>query len=207
MRWLTPSKASSLKIAVTWNKRLAREEAERLAREEADRKAQEEAEREAQRKALEERVRKALEAERQAKAEADRRAKEKAEQLADAENISPIPPPVPIEVTLRLAKGRTLIDEIVSRGVTRDAAHALVASIEPVFPTQQFREGAEFETHPLSAVLWHPGAAGAYHPLSAAGLPWPLCDLPGAAHLQAEANREHPRRSRWRRPLHPSDRR
>jgi murein DD-endopeptidase MepM/ murein hydrolase activator NlpD len=66
----------------------------------------------------------------------------------NAENITTIsktPPPEPVDETIRLAKGRTLIDEIVSRGVTRDAAQALVASIEPVFPTQQFKEGAEFE--------------------------------------------------------------
>jgi murein DD-endopeptidase MepM/ murein hydrolase activator NlpD len=66
----------------------------------------------------------------------------------NAENITTIsktPPPEPVDETIRLAKGRTLVDEIVSRGVTRDAAQALVASIEPVFPTKQFKEGAEFE--------------------------------------------------------------
>ncbi|WP_119392911.1 M23 family metallopeptidase [Taklimakanibacter lacteus] len=66
----------------------------------------------------------------------------------NAENITTIsktPPPEPVDETIRLAKGRTLIDEIVSRGVAREAAQALVASIEPVFPTKQFKEGAEFE--------------------------------------------------------------
>src|SRR5262245_6786451 len=66
----------------------------------------------------------------------------------NAENITTIsktPPPEPVDETIRLATGRTLVDEIVSRGVARDAAQALVASIEPIFPTQQFKEGMEFE--------------------------------------------------------------
>jgi murein DD-endopeptidase MepM/ murein hydrolase activator NlpD len=66
----------------------------------------------------------------------------------NAENITTIsktPPPEPVDETIRLAKGRTLVDEIVSRGVAREAAQALVASLEPVFPTRQFKEGAEFE--------------------------------------------------------------
>jgi murein DD-endopeptidase MepM/ murein hydrolase activator NlpD len=66
----------------------------------------------------------------------------------NAENITTItktPPPEPVDETIRLAKGRTLVDEIVSRGVAREAAQALVSSIDPVFPTRQFKEGAEFE--------------------------------------------------------------
>jgi murein DD-endopeptidase MepM/ murein hydrolase activator NlpD len=66
----------------------------------------------------------------------------------NAENITTIsktPPPEPVDETIRLVKGRTLVDEIVSRGVGRDAAQALVAAIEPIFPTQQFKEGTEFE--------------------------------------------------------------
>jgi murein DD-endopeptidase MepM/ murein hydrolase activator NlpD len=66
----------------------------------------------------------------------------------NAENITTIsktPPPEPVDETIRLAKGRTLVDEIVSRGVAREAAQALVASIEPIFPTRQFKEGSEFE--------------------------------------------------------------
>lgn len=66
----------------------------------------------------------------------------------NAENITTIsktPPPEPVDETIRLAAGSTLVDEIVSRGVTREAAQALVASIEPVFPTKQFKDGAEFE--------------------------------------------------------------
>lgn len=65
-----------------------------------------------------------------------------------AENITTIsktPPPEPVDETIRLAAGRTLVDEIVSRGVAREAAQALVASIEPVFPIKQFQEGTEFE--------------------------------------------------------------
>ncbi|QIG47101.1 M23 family metallopeptidase [Nordella sp. HKS 07] len=66
----------------------------------------------------------------------------------NAENITTIsktPPPEPVDETIRLAAGSTLVDEIVSRGVTREAAQALVASIEPVFPTKQFKDGTEFE--------------------------------------------------------------
>lgn len=66
----------------------------------------------------------------------------------NAENITTIsktPPPEPTDETITLAAGSTLIDEIVSRGVTREAAQALVASIEPVFPTKQFKDGTEFE--------------------------------------------------------------
>ena len=66
----------------------------------------------------------------------------------NAENITTIsktPPPEPVDETIRLAEGSTLIDEIVNRGVTREAAQALVASIEPVFPTKQFKDGTEFE--------------------------------------------------------------
>src|SRR6185436_17037135 len=58
---------------------------------------------------------------------------------------SKTPPPEPVDDTIRLASGSTLVDEIVSRGVTREAAQALVASIEPVFPTKQFKDGTEFE--------------------------------------------------------------
>ena len=66
----------------------------------------------------------------------------------NAENITTIsktPPPEPVDETIRLAKGKTLVDEIVSRGVAREAAQALVASIEPIFPTVQFKDGSEFE--------------------------------------------------------------
>lgn len=66
----------------------------------------------------------------------------------NAENITTIsktPPPEPVDETIRLAKGRSLVDEIVGRGVAREAAQALVSSIEPIFPTAQIKEGAEFE--------------------------------------------------------------
>jgi len=59
--------------------------------------------------------------------------------------ISKTPPPEPVDETIRLTKGRSLVDEIVSRGVARDAAQALVASIEPVFPSHQIKQGTEFE--------------------------------------------------------------
>lgn len=64
------------------------------------------------------------------------------------ENITTItktPPPEPVDETIQLSAGKSLVDEIVSRGVAREAAQALVSSIEPVFPTRQFKEGTEFE--------------------------------------------------------------
>ncbi len=66
----------------------------------------------------------------------------------NSENITTIsktPPPEPVDETIRLAEGKTLVDEIVSRGVAREAAQALVSSIDPIFPTRQFKAGTEFE--------------------------------------------------------------
>ncbi|MGQ0484869.1 MAG: M23 family metallopeptidase [Hyphomicrobiales bacterium] len=59
--------------------------------------------------------------------------------------ISKTPPAEPIDETFRLAKGRTLVDELVARGVTKDAAQALVAAIEPIFPATMIKAGTEFE--------------------------------------------------------------
>ncbi len=59
--------------------------------------------------------------------------------------ISKTPPAEPIDETFKLAKGRTLIDELVDRGVTKDAAQALVAAIEPILPATMMKAGTEFE--------------------------------------------------------------
>jgi murein DD-endopeptidase MepM/ murein hydrolase activator NlpD len=66
----------------------------------------------------------------------------------NSENITTItktPPPEPVDELIRLTGGKTLTDEIVARGVSREAAQALVAAINPIFPTDQFKAGNEFE--------------------------------------------------------------
>ena len=58
--------------------------------------------------------------------------------IGSEENITTITklvPPEPVDETFKLAKGQTLIEALVDRGVTQEAAKALVASIEPVLPT------------------------------------------------------------------------
>jgi murein DD-endopeptidase MepM/ murein hydrolase activator NlpD len=54
-------------------------------------------------------------------------------------------PPEPVDETFKLAKGQTLIDALTDRGVGRDAAQALVAAIEPVFPSTMMKQGTDFE--------------------------------------------------------------
>jgi murein DD-endopeptidase MepM/ murein hydrolase activator NlpD len=65
-----------------------------------------------------------------------------------SENITTItksPPPEPVDELIRLTSGKTLTDEIVARGVSPEAAQALVTAINPIFPASQFKEGNEFE--------------------------------------------------------------
>jgi murein DD-endopeptidase MepM/ murein hydrolase activator NlpD len=59
--------------------------------------------------------------------------------------ITKTPPPEPVDELIRLSGERTLTDEIVARGVSPEAAQALVAAINPIFPTNQFKAGSEFE--------------------------------------------------------------
>jgi len=59
--------------------------------------------------------------------------------------ISKTPPPEPVDRTFRLATGETLVDSLVDLGISKESAQALVAAIEPVFPTRQFKAGTEFE--------------------------------------------------------------
>jgi murein DD-endopeptidase MepM/ murein hydrolase activator NlpD len=66
----------------------------------------------------------------------------------NAQNITTItktPPPEPVDEMVRLASGRTLIDELTSRGVTPEVAQSLAASLEPVFPARLLKKGTEFE--------------------------------------------------------------
>jgi murein DD-endopeptidase MepM/ murein hydrolase activator NlpD len=66
----------------------------------------------------------------------------------NSENITTItktPPPEPVDEVVTLVGGHTLIDELTARGVTPEAAQALAASLEPVFPAKLLKEGAQFE--------------------------------------------------------------
>ena len=59
--------------------------------------------------------------------------------------ITKTPPAEPIDESFKIASGRTLIDELTNRGVTKEAAQALSAAIEPVFPARMIKAGTEFE--------------------------------------------------------------
>jgi murein DD-endopeptidase MepM/ murein hydrolase activator NlpD len=66
----------------------------------------------------------------------------------EIENITTItktPPPEPIDERFRLAAGGSLKQELIARGVSRNAADALVAAIEPVLPTTMIKAGTDFE--------------------------------------------------------------
>lgn len=66
----------------------------------------------------------------------------------DGQNITTITKQVPAEPTdetFKLAKGETLIDALSERGVSKEAAQALAAAIEPVFPARMMKEGTAFE--------------------------------------------------------------
>ena len=58
--------------------------------------------------------------------------------------ITKTPPPEPTDETITLEKGDTLIDQLVGLGVTRDAARAVAAAIEPVYPSRLFKAGQSF---------------------------------------------------------------
>jgi murein DD-endopeptidase MepM/ murein hydrolase activator NlpD len=59
--------------------------------------------------------------------------------------ITKSPPPEPVDESFKIAKGRTIVDELVDRGVTKDSAKALLAALEPVFPAKMMKQGTEFE--------------------------------------------------------------
>lgn len=54
-------------------------------------------------------------------------------------------PPEPTDETFKLTKGTNLFDALTDRGVSADAAQALVAAVEPVFPSRMMKEGTEIE--------------------------------------------------------------
>jgi murein DD-endopeptidase MepM/ murein hydrolase activator NlpD len=59
--------------------------------------------------------------------------------------IAKTPPAEPVDEKFRLTSGRTLKQELMSRGVTKSAADALIASINPVMPTKMIKPGTSFE--------------------------------------------------------------
>ena len=66
----------------------------------------------------------------------------------ERENITTItktPPPEPIDETFQLAKETTLVEELSNRGVPEATAQALVAAIDPVYPTKRLQPGTKFE--------------------------------------------------------------
>ena len=68
--------------------------------------------------------------------------------VEDEENITTITkqvPPEPTDETFKLAKGQSLIDVLTDRGVSQEAAKALVASINPIFPVNMIKPGTTFE--------------------------------------------------------------
>ena len=58
--------------------------------------------------------------------------------------ISKSAPAEPTDETFKIVGGRTLIDELINRGVTREVAQSLAASLEPVFPARMIKAGMEF---------------------------------------------------------------
>lgn len=66
----------------------------------------------------------------------------------EATNITTItktPPAEPVDESFAIAKGQTLRDELIDRGVSADVAQALVSAIEPVFPARMLKPGTKFE--------------------------------------------------------------
>jgi murein DD-endopeptidase MepM/ murein hydrolase activator NlpD len=67
---------------------------------------------------------------------------------SENENITTITksvPPEPVDETFKLASGRSLTDELTKRGVSKAAAQALVAVVEPIIPLALVKQGTEFE--------------------------------------------------------------
>ncbi len=67
---------------------------------------------------------------------------------SENENITTItktPPPEPIDEKFKLASNETLGNQLLARGVSRNAAEALIAAIEPILPTKMIKAGTEFE--------------------------------------------------------------
>ena len=66
----------------------------------------------------------------------------------EAGNITTItktPPAEPIDDSFAIAPGRTLTDELLDRGISKDVAQSLVAAIEPIFPARLIKAGTKFD--------------------------------------------------------------
>jgi murein DD-endopeptidase MepM/ murein hydrolase activator NlpD len=66
----------------------------------------------------------------------------------ESENITTIsktPPPEPVDETFELASGTSLTAELTTRGVSKAAAQALVASLEAVIPAKMIKAGTKFD--------------------------------------------------------------
>ncbi len=59
--------------------------------------------------------------------------------------IAKTPPAEPVDEQFRVTSGRTLRQELINRGVTKSAADALIASINPIMPTKLIKPGTNFE--------------------------------------------------------------
>lgn len=67
---------------------------------------------------------------------------------SEAENITTIaktPPPEPVDERFTIGKNRTLVTELMDRGVTKEAAQALAAAVDPIFPSRMLKAGTSFE--------------------------------------------------------------
>ncbi len=67
------------------------------------------------------------------------------DEAANITTITKTPPAEPVDESFALAKNESLRDKLIDRGVSADVAQALVAALEPVFPSRMMKPGTEFE--------------------------------------------------------------
>ncbi|MGI9463498.1 MAG: hypothetical protein ACR2OM_06140, partial [Aestuariivirgaceae bacterium] len=58
--------------------------------------------------------------------------------------ISKTPPPEPVDKTIVLASGSSLVTQLIELGITIDTARAMANAVEPVFPSKLMRAGQVF---------------------------------------------------------------
>jgi murein DD-endopeptidase MepM/ murein hydrolase activator NlpD len=68
-----------------------------------------------------------------------------AQETENITTISKTAPPEPVDETFTLGPHQTLADALVDKGVGRDAAEALAAAVEPVFPLKMLKAGTQFD--------------------------------------------------------------
>ncbi len=66
------------------------------------------------------------------------------QQSDNSTTITKTPPPEPVDEQFTLTENRTIEQELMSRGVSRDAAEAMVAAIDPVMPQRLIKLGTDF---------------------------------------------------------------